>query len=1289
MGSCGSGDTDSITTSIDTNEVANFNLDDTVPFDSQLSPSSVSGENKDIGMDNDWRYFDNTVPFDDDAPVDDDALETQPVNLAGETQALSIAGETEALSIAGETQVLDDIDDEEDNNTQLLDEVDEEVSIDSHSDRTDGTGILENVNEPSSDHPQCIVEAQLADYKQISCEPLSREKKLLEKIDPVINQQISSGCMPPRFTSVCIESLREAAHNMNLKQNKDGTNPIMGTSQAQEPLSLKNNEEPRFTSIRIESLREAARKMDLKQNKDGTNPVTGASQAQELLSVKNNEEPFLGCTEKTREYDHGEHGGKANGDFHKDKSRIASSVVRKLFNDDLPAEKEGCSYNSNDVDGEESLTKLSIYDDELAGLSYVNSQEPGELTQAAALDVVDKLLKDNDVLEFDQEDNLVNSVQESKKSLPGLKGQQSLAKRVNGSGNAGKTGVYDWDDSREDDGGGDIFLRRKDEFLEGAMPRRKSLPAVQKIKASRPDDSYNKRMREVQSDSRILLHNQKVRDDTVKDAAKESKRNLISDLDELFNINYSGPQLEPTNAADAQGMLDVGLNTQMAAEAMEALGNCEGSDDHVANEAARSSLADQPNNSSPGTRRAITSKKCSESNVRTRRRVKSDLQNSSLLKAHNEESREQCKTNNLMKRSKRSMINVEDNVISDASEIISKGQRRSAGTSKRHKGNQLLDSNGSKGENGGSLVNKRNLQSLIFNFSPVARRTRRSLISNKLKPDRPSGSHTEEDGRVDSPEEKNSAGSSLADQPNNSSPGTRREITSKKCSETNVRTRRRVKSDLQNSSLLKAHNEESREQCKTNNLMKRSKRSMINVEDNVISDASEIISKGQRRSAGTSKRHKGNQLLDSNGSKGENGGSLVNKRNLQNLIFNFSPVARRTRQSLISNKLKPDRPSGSHTEEDGRVDSPEEKNSAGFQTSKTLDPKSKRDALDRPRRSLRKLSSHEGSGRLVGSSNLTVQSEDVWRSAAKTRKMRTDDSPRGSCKSSDLTSATPDKCRTPVNEASPVCMGDNYYKQSCNGELRRELCSLSATRLEFTPSKDSRKRRDMTDVRILYSQHLNEDVIKHQKKILARLGVSVVTSILDATHFIADQFVRTRNMLEAIASGKPVVTHLWIESCGQTNCLIDEKNYILRDAKKEKEFGFSMPVSLARATRHPLLVGRRVLITPNTKPSKETISHLVKAVQGQAIERIGRSLVKDDKTQDDLLILSCEDDYALCVPFLEKGTAVYSSELLLNGIVTQKLEYERHRLFADNVKKTRSTIWLKDGGTYRAVNKCK
>ncbi|KAL3572453.1 hypothetical protein D5086_026357 [Populus alba] len=207
--------------------------------------------------------------------------------------------------------------------------------------------------------------------------------------------------------------------------------------------------------------------------------------------------------------------------------------------------------------------------------------------------------------------------------------------------------------------------------------------------------------------------------------------------------------------------------------------------------------------------------------------------------------------------------------------------------------------------------------------------------------------------------------------------------------------------------------------------------------------------------------------------------------------------------------------------------------------------------------------------------------------------------------------------------------------------------------------KDLRKRRDTAYLGVLFSQHLGDDVIRQQKKILARLGISVASSLADATHFVVDRFVRTRNMLEAIALGKPVVTHLWLESCGQASLLIDEKNFILRDAKKEKEIGFNLPVSLARANQQPLLKGQRVFITPNIKPEKEMITSLVNALHGQIMEK---SQIFALKIPDDLLILSCEEDHAICVPLLDKGAAVYSSELLLNGIVIQKLEYERSEL---------------------------
>ena len=56
-----------------------------------------------------------------------------------------------------------------------------------------------------------------------------------------------------------------------------------------------------------------------------------------------------------------------------------------------------------------------------------------------------------------------------------------------------------------------------------------------------------------------------------------------------------------------------------------------------------------------------------------------------------------------------------------------------------------------------------------------------------------------------------------------------------------------------------------------------------------------------------------------------------------------------------------------------------------------------------------------------------------------------------------------------------------------------------------------------------------------------------------------------------MASGKVVATPQWLESCSQAHYFVDEKNFILRDEKKEKELGFSMHSSLAAARRKPLL----------------------------------------------------------------------------------------------------------------------
>lgn len=115
-----------------------------------------------------------------------------------------------------------------------------------------------------------------------------------------------------------------------------------------------------------------------------------------------------------------------------------------------------------------------------------------------------------------------------------------------------------------------------------------------------------------------------------------------------------------------------------------------------------------------------------------------------------------------------------------------------------------------------------------------------------------------------------------------------------------------------------------------------------------------------------------------------------------------------------------------------------------------------------------------------------------------------------------------------------------------------------------------------------------------------------------------------------------------------------------------------------------------MFITHNVKPDRELIVNLVKAAHGQVLVKTEESLV-DGKVPSNLLVISCEEDYALCAPLLEKGAEVYSSELLLNGIVIQKLEYiSGHRLFMDHVKRTRSSIWSsEDGGRIHPKTKHK
>lgn len=240
--------------------------------------------------------------------------------------------------------------------------------------------------------------------------------------------------------------------------------------------------------------------------------------------------------------------------------------------------------------------------------------------------------------------------------------------------------------------------------------------------------------------------------------------------------------------------------------------------------------------------------------------------------------------------------------------------------------------------------------------------------------------------------------------------------------------------------------------------------------------------------------------------------------------------------------------------------------------------------------------------------------------------------------------------------------------------LKRELGRLDASETgQLSILKDStRKKREPGSVRVLFSHGLDDDLVKQQQKILTKLGGQATTSPADCTHFVTDKFIRTRNMLEAMAAGKPVVTYLWLENSRQASYFIDEKKYILEDAKKEKEIGFSMSASLASAQQKPLLQNKRLFITSSTKPERDSIVSLVKAANGQVLNSLKGAFSKKDENMENLIAISCEEDYEVCIPLLEKGVRVYSPEFLLNGIVVQSLDFSRDQLFTDHVKRMHS-----------------
>ncbi|KAK9945479.1 hypothetical protein M0R45_010994 [Rubus argutus] len=824
------------------------------------------------------------------------------------------------------------------------------------------------------------------------------------------------------------------------------------------------------------------------------------------------------------------------------------------FGDEVVLDSE-----DEEVNGSRILTVRNISSDQKcsAGLSYIDSQEPEESSQANALHFVDHFVSLNDDLGFTSP-GIGNRKTTKVKSPPvtNTRGSHSLARMIKLGSQSERAKTFEWVDPEENGSLRFLDKNRESSFQFGDRKENSDVARHQKVRHA--DDTKGESSGDGSKGRNIIrsLHKEMTE--------SEGKIENGSDnaLEEHLNAKPTGLQPEPCGVGgDVDDMLDIGFNTQIAAEAMEAL-----------------AYGDHPgcNSADVGSGGATENKGHLEH---------TSLQNSDVSNVGGVNRNVKCSTKISRRADASYKKQIKTQELDPDFAGLTKVKRNSA------------DANESLRIESPKPIKKRKLESAADyckNYASICHQTTRSMPGVRSK--------RTEDG--------------------SNNPGVRMN----NVVENGIVTYRRKK---------KAHPSEIISRAEGGYNVPVERKSNVQEDD--------IITYRRKKRTG-SKGSCSKVYVSSDGDNSRKNCSL-------DLVLWNHPKRKRTCRNARSNSCRATLIYTPFPLVDGKD--------------------STSDYDERP----------ENSNNMKGKSQSSLYSDLPQLSSKNNSDSSLLELQPSKVDGTDPTLSGPE-CTAPSNSTTGIKgsskrVSHDYHKKPCNknlpkSSLLKELIGLGVP--ESMPDfawKDLRRRRNMAYVRVLFSQHLDDDIIKQQKKIIARLGLSVASCSIDATHFIADQFARTRNMLEFIALGKPVVTHLWLESCEEANCMISEKSYILRDAKKEREIGFSMLVSLDCAKRCPLLKGRKVFITPNIKPGKEMMTSLVKTVQGEPVEKAQISAAKGENMFEDLLILSCEEDEAICLPFLEKGAAVYSSELLLNGIVIQRLEYNRHQLFSNVVKKDR------------------
>ncbi|ESP05694.1 hypothetical protein LOTGIDRAFT_103252 [Lottia gigantea] len=176
------------------------------------------------------------------------------------------------------------------------------------------------------------------------------------------------------------------------------------------------------------------------------------------------------------------------------------------------------------------------------------------------------------------------------------------------------------------------------------------------------------------------------------------------------------------------------------------------------------------------------------------------------------------------------------------------------------------------------------------------------------------------------------------------------------------------------------------------------------------------------------------------------------------------------------------------------------------------------------------------------------------------------------------------------------------------------------------------------------------------ERIIKDLGGSMAETIQECTHLITDKIRRTVKLLGGISLGIQIITRQWLDDSKQAGMFLDSSKYILCDKASEKQYKFSLRHSIEIATQSSMLEGYKIHVTKSVKPPPQTMAEILECSGAQVL----KSLPK--KKEDNMVIISCDEDKTLCQPAISNGIDIVSSEFILTGILRQQIDIQSYPL---------------------------